>query len=162
MHTDQRSLPDSLIRPRASTTKRPSRTSRVAQAVQPLATSARTRLHANLPAMDPPRCATRSASTKPGPQSCQSLNVRTGTLLRSRGCEARRPHWPTVTERASTGRRSIVAALISISCSRTRGSRHRWCSGSRLYEATRVSASEPPIRTRNQLRRTMRSELLEC
>ena len=74
----------------ASTTTPASRTSSGTHSVQPLAISVSTSVQTKLPAIDDPQCATRSASTKPGAGSCQSPNVRTGTLPRMRSPPERR------------------------------------------------------------------------
>ena len=156
----------SRSRSTASTTAPASRTSSGTHSVQALAISVSTSVHTKLPAIDDPQCATRSASTKPGAGSCQSPNVRTGTLPRTRSPpERRRRRGPAVTALAGARRRSIVAALTSISCSRTRGSRVRWpCRSSagtrvgsnafRRFPHTRSEASHSTTSPRSRPRRT--------
>jgi hypothetical protein len=88
--------------------------------VQPVAMSVTSRLWQKSPRGFPPSWPTQSISTKPGMASSQSAQVRTGIWLFNSepGLVPDRPLIESFA-RSAANRRSIVAADITTSCSRT-------------------------------------------
>ena len=132
---------------RAWITQRWARLRRILTSVQPVATQVTSSVCAYSPRASPPSWATRSASQNPGEASSHSAKVRIAIWRFNRlpGLVPERP-FSFRRARSETRRRSIVAADIARSCSRTRSEhssspwRCRACTVSAITGARRLPA----------------------